>query len=523
MGYSAGFLIYSGVMPLLKMFLTIFFGFWLTRKGFFTAAASRGTSQVTMNVALPGLLFSNIVPAFNKQNVSAMGPLFLVAFVYMAFGLLFGAFIREFCYVPRNFWAGILMATAMSNWGNLPTAVVLTVTEQKPFDPNIDPQLGVSYVSIFILAYNIVMWIGGAANTLAWDYAPGVPQGDAANVRVSWREKPIAAFFLRLRAKLFVRPKNSDCERAQDEKDADSERDKGFSVAMGKQPGSDLGEMETDPEIQLARKASRLSANSPRPRRPSAGISTRPRTGSLLPPPNASQSSLKELPGTAVPSLKSPSVTDQQEPELVEEEEEMPGRFASLFPPFLRRTFKPIASLFTPITMSMYIAIPVSLIPQLKALFVEVDGGPYYQGPDGNPPLTFIINTAEFVGNITVPMALILLGASFARMKIPRPFSKMPLPAMFWVSFCKLALLPVIGILLTQELTHRGVILKDALVERFVAMLLSGTPSAVNQLIVTQLYAKDHDLDTLSAFLLLQYIFMFISTATITAVALSLL
>ncbi|KAK0496606.1 auxin efflux carrier [Armillaria luteobubalina] len=522
MGYSAGFLIYSGVMPLLKMFLTIFFGFWLTRKGFFSPAASRGTSQVTMNVALPGLLFSNIVPAFNKQNVSAMGPLFLVAFVYMGLGLLFGALIREFCYVPRNFWAGILMATALSNWGNLPTAVVLTVTEQKPFDPNTDPQLGVSYVSIFILAYNIIMWIGGAANTLAWDYAPGVPQGDLANVRVSWREKPIAAFFLRSRAKLYARPKDSDCEKAEDEKDADSERDKVLSVTMGKQPESDLGEMETDPEIQLARKTSRLSAKSPRPRRPSAGISTRPRAGSLLPPPNASQYSLKELPDTAVQSPKDPSVTDQREPEPAEEDEK-PGRFPSLFPPFLRRTFKPMASLFTPITMSMYIAIPVSLIPQLKALFVEVDGGPYYQGPDGNPPLTFIINTAEFVGNINVPMALILLGASFARMKIPRPFSKMPLPAMFCVSFCKLALLPVIGILLTQELTHRGVIPKDTLVERFVAMLLSGTPSAVNQLIVTQLYAKDHDLDTLSAFLLLQYIFMFISTATITAIALSLL
>ncbi|KAK0239715.1 hypothetical protein EDD85DRAFT_460478 [Armillaria nabsnona] len=103
MGYSAGFLIYSGVMPLLKMFLTIFFGFWLTRKGFLTAAASRGASQVTMHVALPGLLFSNIVPAFNPHNVSAMGPLFLVAFVYMTLGLLFSALIREFRYAPRNF------------------------------------------------------------------------------------------------------------------------------------------------------------------------------------------------------------------------------------------------------------------------------------------------------------------------------------------------------------------------------------------------------------------------------------
>ncbi len=44
-----------------------------------------------MHVALPGLLFSNIVPAFNPQNVSAMGPLFLVAFVSRA---LYG-FIRS--------------------------------------------------------------------------------------------------------------------------------------------------------------------------------------------------------------------------------------------------------------------------------------------------------------------------------------------------------------------------------------------------------------------------------------------
>ncbi|KAK0441969.1 auxin efflux carrier [Armillaria borealis] len=489
MGYSAGFLIYSGVMPLLKMFLTIFFGFWLTRKGFFTAAASRGASQVTMHVALPGLLFSNIVPAFNPQNVSAMGPLFLVAFVYMALGLLFGALIREFCYVPRNFWAGILMATALSNWGNLPTAVVLTVTEQKPFNPDTDPQLGVSYVSVFILACNIVMWIGGAANTLAWDYAPGVPQGDEANVHVGWREKPIAAFFLRLRPKLLAQPKNPDFEIADDEKDLGKE--KGLSVVMGKQPESDLGEAETDPEIQLARRVSIISANPPRPRRPAASI---------------------QLPDAVVQSMKSPSVKDQQEPELPEEVEEKPGRFASLFPPFLRRSFKPLSSLFTPITISMYISIPISLVPQLKALFVEVDGGPYYHGPDGNPPLTFIINTAEFVGNINVPMALILLGASFARMKIPRPFKKMPLPAMFWVLFCKLALLPVIGILLTQALTHHGVIPKDALVERFVAILLSGTPSAVNQLIITQLYAKDHDLDTLSAFLLLQCEFLSFSS-----------
>ncbi len=151
--------------------------------------------------------------------------------------------------------------------------MVLTVTEQKPFNPDTDPQrmaftisvgvssdflylVGVSYVSVFILACNIVMWIGGAANTLAWDYAPGVPQGDEANVHVGWHEKPIAAFFLRLRPKLLALPKNPDCEMAEGQKDLGKEKE--HPVVMGKQPESDLGEMEIEPEIQLARRASNL-------------------------------------------------------------------------------------------------------------------------------------------------------------------------------------------------------------------------------------------------------------------------
>ena len=72
-----------------------------------------------MNVSLPGLIFANIVPAFTPSNVSAIGPLFLIAFFYEAFGFAAGLIIREICYVPRNFWQGLLVLTGMSNWGNL--------------------------------------------------------------------------------------------------------------------------------------------------------------------------------------------------------------------------------------------------------------------------------------------------------------------------------------------------------------------------------------------------------------------
>ena len=85
----------------------------------FPKAAARGASQVTMNMALPALIFSSVIPAFTPDNVKALGPLFLTAFTYQAIGFAAGYIIREICYVPRNFWQGIIVLTGMSNWGNL--------------------------------------------------------------------------------------------------------------------------------------------------------------------------------------------------------------------------------------------------------------------------------------------------------------------------------------------------------------------------------------------------------------------
>lgn len=76
-------------------------------------------------------------------------------------------------------------------------------------------------------------------------------------------------------------------------------------------------------------------------------------------------------------------------------------------------------------------------------------------------------------------MALILLGASFARMKIPRPLSRLPIPAMIFCSLAKMVLLPVIGVFMVQAMVRGGLIPKSSIVEIFVAMFLSGTPSAV--------------------------------------------
>lgn len=84
-----------------------------------------------MNISLPALVFANIVPAFTPQNIASIGPLFLIAFVYMIIGFSAGVLIREVFYVPRNFWQGIVVLTGMSNWGNLRPSTLFC----RPFIP----------------------------------------------------------------------------------------------------------------------------------------------------------------------------------------------------------------------------------------------------------------------------------------------------------------------------------------------------------------------------------------------------
>lgn len=102
-----------------RRYLTIFFGYAFSRRDVFPQAAARGASTVVLDLALPALIFSSIVPAFTSENISAIGPLALLAVVYILIGLLGGMVIREVCYVPRNFWQGIVIASGLSNWSSL--------------------------------------------------------------------------------------------------------------------------------------------------------------------------------------------------------------------------------------------------------------------------------------------------------------------------------------------------------------------------------------------------------------------
>ncbi|KAJ3808597.1 auxin efflux carrier [Lentinula aff. lateritia] len=520
---SAGFLIYEGVMPLLKTYIAIFIGYIVARTGLFPPAASRSSSQLTMNVALPCLIFSNIVPAFTPSNISAIGPLMLLAVIYILVGFASGLIIREICFVPRNFWQGIIIAAGMSNWGNLPTSVVQSVTAHAPFNGTTDVELGVSFVSIFIMVYHIFFWVFGAAASLQWDFLPDVPQGEDAMRRVRWNEKPIggllyrwlyqqtqeeerrksAAFFGKMKGvignkeNLGSKGRNS-LEQVEEEISSCPEMLEAGTTRTQQQ------EENVDPNVQLARRVSKISAHP-------ASIQ--------LPQP------LNSVSASRTHSHNCSETTLPLEENLDNTVTHDTSKWERLFPLWFTKAIKTISVIITPVTITLAISLPVSVIQPLKALFTDAtaSGGPDWTGPDGSPPLNFIMDTATFIGGLCIPLSLIILGASFARMSIPKRLSTLPIPAMIMVTLSKEVLVPVVGIFLTQTFVNKGLIPRDNLAQRFVAIFLSGTPTAVKKLVVANLYAPEGGMDTLTAFLVVEYTFMFISSTALTAVALLLL
>lgn len=81
---------------------------------------------------------------------------------------------------------------------------------------------------------------------------------------------------------------------------------------------------------------------------------------------------------------------------------------------------------------------------------------------------------------MSVPMTLFLLGVSFARMDI-KMSKRSGLPVFAFLSVCaaKMILLPIIGVFITRAMITSGLIHPESKVQIFVAIFVSGTPSAL--------------------------------------------
>ncbi|WVQ80223.1 hypothetical protein IAT38_002328 [Cryptococcus sp. DSM 104549] len=528
---ATGVIIYKAFAPTIKMMICIAIGYVITKKGLFAPANAKGVSILSLNVGLPALVFGSMISAFDTENIKAFGDLTVVAVVYMLLGLAFSYAVREFFYVPADFQYGILVLGMISNWGNLPTAVVQTVAKGDPFDPATDEELGVAYIAIFILLMNVVLFPCGLHKICAWDFREeNLLKPKPPPVKVRWARR--WRKFLGLFRKGKPEPTDDtsrDPEKAEpitlpsvsDEADSPS-RDKRSS-----QSGSDSGERGDEPSemvyrarfaggAEVSRKKSRASSFHSMMESTRAIPPTAPLDASGIAEPCVSP--LNENANQLLPVCSTHGETYRYHHPVT------PAPSVQVVPTYVK-VLRFLREFLSPLTISIVLGIICSVMQPIKALFVVVDGwsgGRVPYAPNGDPPLSFITDTVTFLGGMTIPAGLILLGASFARLKVPAKWSDMPLAAISIMTAAKMIFVPVVGVFLVQGLrdSSGGLFPKADKMRTFVAILLAGTPASVNQLVITQLYNPEGTADSLSCFLALQYLTMPILSTALAAIAL---
>ncbi|KAG1730938.1 auxin efflux carrier [Suillus paluster] len=479
---AVGTLVWISLQPLIRLFLCVGCGFAITKAGLFPAVAARGVGQIIINAALPNLMFSTIVPSFSSSNIPELGPLVLIALIYMLIGTLISWIIKQLFWVPHRFRYGILAAGAWGNIGDIPTSVTLSVMASAPFNGAKDEDLAVGYIAAFILVFSITLYPLGGHHCVMMDFDGPDLEDDQVKERLSTKHSKalsgLAAGFVHLRRiSLFNHPPVKEIHT---------------------EAGQTTGEKEF-PRVTSTHDSERTvtTFNNPPGQEEIGGLAS------------ADEHSL------SIEYLDpiSPSPTAVQPGLLITDGSQK----------FLSLTFGFLQSLMYPPSLSIILSFIIAVIPPLKALFVSgVPGTHIPTAPDGEPPLAFIMSTAIFISGASVPMSLMALGSALARLNIPRSqWSSLPLSAIGTLAISRLVLMPILGILICQKFTHIGLIDSSNNVLRFVCMCVSSDICGLS--LLTQVYSGTGNAEHLSAFLIPQYMIMFVSMTAVTSFTLHIL
>ncbi|KAJ7150472.1 auxin efflux carrier transmembrane protein [Mycena crocata] len=498
---STGQLIWISCRPLFRLIICAGCGFAITKADIFPPVAARGTGQILLNITLPSLMFSKIVPAFTSQNISALGPLVLVALLYEGLGIVLAWLVSQFFWVPHRFRWGILVAGGWGNYGDIPTAVVMSITGAAPFNGTADQTLSVAYISGLLLVYMITFFPMGGSRLVGLDYVGPDVEPEEVQEAIRRRRKLV---FLDWPLKL-VEILRQDAPRSPidnkiprgDEECANPEAEKPHRPRLGSKHVS----FEQTGATNISEVAPSVSSPN------FEGWDSR----LTSPAPTA----------TAVDTADALHVIDEHGetpvlPTVDSHTARSPwGRRRKTFRANMRTFLK---NLLMPGSVSILISFVIALVPVLKALFVEVEGTHIHPAPDGDPPLAFIYDAASFIGAASVPMGLICLGSALARLSIPRgAWKTLPSGAILGLAIGKMLISPILGVLICKGLVNVNVISKEDKVLQFVCIFFSCLPTATTQVFVTQVYSGTGSAEHLSAFLIPQYILMFPSMTALTA------
>ncbi|KAK9363324.1 auxin efflux carrier [Lipomyces starkeyi] len=526
MALSVGAAIFIAAKPIVKIFFSICFGIFFSKKGVLDPHTCKKVSSVIINYFLPCIVFSKVTVAFDAHTMKIAGLTVLTALLYIVCGCLFAALVQVFLPVPKYWKGGAKAAAIFNNSGDIPMAYVMTITASAPF-VNGDEDKGIAYVTIFMAMYVITFFTCGGVQFIEQDFQ--VPDDDPemiGDAKDEIDEKLHLRKTSKLRKLLHLKSKKSafSAELTTD----DSNKIVPSSTVVAQSTPSAANAMAiTESNVVASMTAARGNANTEPGLHPveSAGL----RSLRLETAPGAGLRPIESAGMQSIRRRQSPVLQDAQT--VIDDEDDdgeeldpvvsavtMDLEVRHLQNWVVARLILFLRNLYQPPAASLIISIVVAVISPVKRLFIATDY-PMRNAPDGLPPLDFVMDFVNFIGQAAVPIGLMLLGALIGRLQITK------LPKGFWkvmaaTTLLKLVVLPIIALAWTQRLRESGLIPKDNLILVFVYAVSSAVPSATSQVYLTTFFAPedaDHigQMDCLAAMLICQYVTLTITLAII--------
>lgn len=528
---SLGLVIYASVKPIFKIYIIIGIGFYLAKRNILTVTTCRDISDAIVTVIMPCLIFDKIVTNIVSSDIKNIGVIFFEGTLLFASGALLALAVFYSCNSPKAWFGGLLSVGLFPNISDLPIAYLQTLSDTGDLFTTEEGSKGVAYVCIFLASQVFYQFSLGLFRLVQYDFREQL--ADKKDEEASLHSTTDGTL-----------PVINDEETGQNSRTTELLSDSVISESKeNEQNAEKSNEEETQQHDEfLLRHTLEPVTSNPRSSLSSASSGTNSnhlaRRRSTIGSSNTNYYSLNPLVSRTVDLrvMKSQDIQDviNEYSEFdrlrnnevkrvvsltsevaVEETVEPPatGKDETTIKKFTRRFLLTIRNFRTPNSMSLIISIGIAMAPPLRALFVKTN---FYMpsAPDKKPPLSFVMDFTSYVGAASVPLGLLLLGATIARLKI-----KSMVPG-FWktvvaITACRLVLLPLFGVGLTTGIYKAGWFGSDVMV-RFVSVLEFGLPNATALVYFTAFYtdptSSDHlQMDCLALCLIAQYSVLFIS------------
>lgn len=503
---SLGSVIYTAVKPIFKIYLIMGVGYYLAKRNVLTVDTCRNISDMIITVILPCLVFNKVVSNIENSDIKQIGIIVLTAFFVFSLGAVFAGLVAFFLPCPKNWRGGCISVGLLPNISDLPIAYIQTLATGSVFSEQ-EGNRGVAYVIIFLACQAFVQFTCGGYKLIEGDMkfvsdcesleetSMGPRDKNASPKSGTLKNETSKSLSKRSSKKESVKEKetysasqNDNDDSGEDSLDQDSRQ----LSPLDSLPHSLYSIASADPHVGFY--------NMFRNRTNSTGSRKRT-TQRRLSESSIRNYNLRQLPSqtlndvvheysqydslkhgeheAAVGGLTDLSLKKSSVSCTGNGKKSVTGSAVEFLKGFLESCLRPVS-------LSLIVSIVIAMIPWVQNLFVTTNQADIPNAPDNLPPLSFLMDFASYIGAACVPLGLLMLGATIARLHIK------DMPLRLWqvpvcLTLVRLVIMPIIGVAWCTRLNHIGWFDGDKMLQ-FVCSLNWALPPATSLIYLTAFF-----------------------------------